>query len=289
MTLHTKLSLLASSAVLLALGGSCTQPRMNCTTAHSNYAAKYTLKSGDPTSPCGNLGGDLLNMQTYFATGGLNGTPKFSEPSLAIRTDTSVYFNEDLSGYGEPYGPDGGPVPIPGYEFDYGAGNALGKFKSGEPDTKDFCYGTDLKPSVISIPELPSYTIPDDPETMDVDETEIVPATPATTLRHEWTKARWVVSPDAQGTQFDGTVKVSLDGCSAEYDVIAVSPAIPCTADADCDAAGSGINPDFAVKCDLSLDYLLMPDEVDDPETPDVDETVDYGICIPAKELPSYK
>lgn len=287
MPVTTKLSALASAALLLVLGASCTQPRMNCTTAHTNYVGKYTLKSGDPTSPCGSLKGDLLNMQTYFATGGLNGTPKFAEPSVVIRTDTSVYANLDPEDYGSGYGPDGGPVPIPGYAYDYHAANSLGKFASGEPDASDFCTAKDMAPSVIAIPELPAYTIPDDPETVDVDETEMIPATPATTLRHEWTKARWLVSPDAQGTQFDGTVKVTIDGCTAEYDVLAVSPAVPCTVDDDC-KAGSGINPDFAVTCDLTLDYLLQPDEPDDPETPE-NEAVDYGICVLKEGLPSYE
>lgn len=278
MPVTTKLSALASAALLLVLGASCTQPRMNCTTAHTNYAAKYTLKSGDPNSPCGQLKGDLLNMQTYFATGGLNGTPKFSEPSVAIRTDISVYANFDPADY---------PVEIPGYNYDYHAANSLGKFASGEPDASDFCTAKDMAPSVIAIPELPAYTIPDDPETPDVDETEMVPATPPLTLRHEWTKARWLVTPDAQGTQFDGTVKFTQDGCTAEYDVVALSPAIPCTADDEC-KAGSGINPDFAVRCDLDLGDLIQPDEEDDPETPE-NEAVDWGVCILKAPLPAYE
>lgn len=276
MSVTTKLPVLASAGLLLVLGASCTQPRMNCTTSHSNYAAKYTLKSGDPSSPCGSLPGDLLNMQTYFATGGLNGTPKFSEPSLAIRTDASVYANLDPADYA---------VEIPGYMYDYDAASALGKFSSGVPDDKDFCTATDMKPSVVAIPELPAYTIPDDPETPDVDETEMIPATPATTMRHEWTVARWLVSPDAQGTQFEGTVKISIDGCSAEYDVLAVSPGIPCQADADC-KDGSGINPSFSVTCDLDLE-LIETDVADDPETPE-DETTNWGTCILKEALPAY-
>lgn len=278
MPVTTKLSALASAALLLVLGASCTQPRMNCTTAHTNYAAKYTLKSGDPSSPCGSLEGDLLNMQTYFATGGLNGTPKFSEPSMAIRTDSSVYANLDPADY---------PVEIPGYVYDYHAANALGKFVSGVPDDNDFCTATDMMPSVVAVPELPSYEeVPDDPMTPE-NEQVIAPATPATTMRHEWSKARWLVSPDAQGTQFDGTLKFTVDGCTAEYDVIALSPAIPCQADEDC-KGGSGINPSFAVTCDLDLE-LIEADSVDDPETPDVDETANWGTCIIKEALPAYE
>ena len=62
MSVTTKLPVLASAGLLLVLGASCTQPRMNCTTSHSNYAAKYTLKSGDPSSPCGSLPGDLHKL-----------------------------------------------------------------------------------------------------------------------------------------------------------------------------------------------------------------------------------
>lgn len=256
MQVTTKLSLLASSALLLALGASCTQPRMNCTTAHVTYAAQYTLKSGDPTSPCGSIPGEYLEMQTYFATGGLNGTPKFSEPSLAIRADLSVTYNETPGEY---------PVEVPGFTYDYYAPNALGKFISGLPDDSDFCTATDMKPSVVSLPELPEYMVEDDPETPE-DETATVPASPPTTLRYEWSKARWVVTPDAQGTQFDGTVKISIDGCTAEYDVLAVSPAVGCETDDDCADPAAGINPDFAVTCN-----------------------VDLGLCVPSKKLPAYK
>lgn len=274
----TKSCALASAALLLVLGASCTQPRMNCTTAHSAYAATYTLKSGDPNSPCGSLKGDLLNMQTYFATGGLNGTPKFNDPRVAIRTDTAVYANLDPADY---------PVEIPGYDYDYHNANSLGDFASGAPDANDFCTAVDMAPSVIAIPELPGYEeLPDDPATPE-NEQLLVPPTPAVTIRHEWTAARWLVTPDAQGTQFDGTVKFTIDGCTAEYDVLAVSPAVPCTSDEEC-KAGSGINPDFAVRCDLSLDYLLEPDVADDPETPE-NEAVDWGLCVLDAPLPAYE
>ena len=81
-----------SSAAALGLGlalslssGGCQQPQSYCTTGHGDFAATFKLTSGDAQSACGQFKGDVLGLQTYFAKGGLNGTPKFSEASMAIR------------------------------------------------------------------------------------------------------------------------------------------------------------------------------------------------------------
>jgi len=276
-----QLRVLVTGALLVVVGGSCTQPTMNCTTAHLYYAAQYKLTSGDENSPCAQQKGDILGMQTYFATGGINGTAKFSEPSAAIRPKYAGLLLQEALEY---------PVDVPGFtgmDEVLHWPNALGKFESGFPDDEDLCHVDELD-SAFDRPELPAYTVEDDPETPDVDETSMVEATPAISVRYEWTNARWLNTPDAQGTQFEADLKFTEDGCTAEYHVVAVSPNVACVTDDDCTADGNGINPDFAVECDNKINDPENPDVVDDPMTEE-DETTDFGLCVLAKKIPSYE
>ncbi|WAS94765.1 hypothetical protein [Nannocystis punicea] len=246
---------LVPCALLLVVGGSCTQPTMNCTTAHLPYAAKYELTSGNPMSPCAQQKGDILGMQTYFATGGINGTAKFSDPSAAIRPQYSGLLIAEALNY---------PVDVPGFTGEKGVEhwpNALGDFESGSPDGDDLCHVPQLGPATFTRPELPA--VADDPATED-DETKAV--SPPTTVSYEWTDVRWLNTPDAQGTQFEADLKFTQDGCTAEYHVVAVSPAVECAADEDCTLTGNGLNPDFAVEC-----------------------ATDIGLCVLAKPIPSYE
>lgn len=264
---------LVPGALLLVAGSSCKQPTMNCTTAHLYYAAKYELIKGDPDSPCAQQKGDILGMQTYFATGGINGTARFDEPTAAIRPQYAGLLVVAAQEY---------PVDVPGFTGEKGVEhwpNAVGDFESGFPDGEDLCRVPELV-SEFTRPELPA--IADDPMTPDVDES--VPATPPVSVTYDWSDARWLNTPDAQGTQFEADLKFTQDDCTAEFHVVAVSPAVHCASDEDCTATGNGINPDFAVKCDLEIHDPTL----DDLETPE-DESLDFGLCILAKPIPSYK
>lgn len=278
-SVRMKFSALASGALLLAIGGSCTQPRMNCTTAHGGFAVVYELKSGDPNSPCGGLKGDVVGMQTYFATGGLNGTPKFNDPSAALRTqfgslttDPYVYHTntpDDLRG------------PI----------NSVGDFTAGVPDAEDLCEIPEFGAASQTFPAIPEVPeVLDDPATPDVDESVPgEPALPPLSFREEWSDAKWLVNPDAQGTQFEADYKVTVDGCTAEYHAIGVYPATPCMSDDDCSGEGISINPDFAIRCALDIqDEYNAPDFPDDPATPE-DETENWGLCVLTGPIPAYK
>lgn len=291
------LGALACGALLGVLGTSCQQPKTLCTTAHLYYAAKYELKSGDPMT-CGRFKGDVLGMNTYFATGGLNGTPKFTEPSMAIRAQYAGLVFEHAQFYSDQ---NGEPVAVPGLEddpkdpddYDHMA-NALGDFDRAEPDDDDFCFAEKVGPARLELPELPEIPpipeVVDDPMTPEDEsapEVPGIPATPATSIVYEWSDAKWLVSANYQGTQFEADLKFTEDGCTAEYHVVAVAPAIGCQSDDDCTTAGVGINPDFAVKCDLGFeDQYGNVDVADDPGTPE-DETENWGLCVLSKDLPS--
>ncbi|MBA3548451.1 MAG: hypothetical protein H0T76_18365 [Nannocystis sp.] len=266
-------SVFSTSALALGLGlvlslttGGCQQPQSYCTTAHGDFATTYTLTSGDPQSACGGLKGEVLGLQTYYAKGGANGTPKFSEPSMAIRPATLGELI-DRAGSSDPAIVDPNAEP-----------NALAKFTAGLPDDEEFCAATKFSVSEITLPELPLIPgDPDDPQTPENEGTPDIPPYPATNIRYEWSNARVLVSANYQGTQFSADLKFTQDGCTAEYEVRGLYPLIGCALDAECcsteeDCRGkgedgadlplSGINPDFDVRCDTGLGYCVLRGDI---------------------------
>lgn len=256
-TLHRLATAASIAAGVLAVGAlsGCQQPKINCMSAHGDFAAVYELKSGDPLSPCGSLPGDILAMQTYAQEGGLNGTPNYNDAIVAIRP---YAVNDLLNRAMNP--PEAGGASLAQdqwYEI-----NAIGGFSAGLPDDNDFCMIPDFDAAEISLPLLPEVApTEDDPETPDEDESDPgLPELAATTIRYAWTDAKWLVSADAQGTQFEADLTYTRDGCTAEYHVLGLYPAIGCESDDDCTADDNGINPDFAVRCETSIGMCVIAD-----------------------------
>jgi hypothetical protein len=249
MTFHPHHALV-SSALLVGLFAAtgCQQPTPFCASAHGYYAAEYTLESGDPSSPCGGLLGDVLGLNTYYEDDDMR--PNLKASSVAIRTtylDTLVF---RLTDYGET-----DLSRAPGVQ-------SVGDFQGHKPDGEDFCSASNFSRTQLSLPEAPE--IPDDPETPDEDET--VPAQPATTVTMEWSNVRILVTADAQGTQMTADLRFEQDGCSADYSVVGVFPAVYCSSNADCADDANGINPSFATRCNTEL-----------------------GLCVLAKDPPAYQ
>ena len=267
-----------SSTVVLALGLAsglglpmvgCQQPQPYCSTAHGDFAATYTLKKGgDPNSACGQLKGEVLGFQTYSATGGLNGTPKFSEPSMAILPAQLG----DLLDRASSYDP-----PLAGIDPKQ-TGISLADFTDSFPDADEICEGKKFNAAELSLPELP--LIPgtmDDPATEEDETTPDIPAVPATTIRYEWSNVKVLVSANYQGTQFSADLKYTQDDCTAEYEVKGLYPLIGCASDLDCCSTEkecttkvdgktevlplSSINPDFDVKCSTELGFCVLNDD----------------------------
>jgi hypothetical protein len=242
---------LLSIAASAAFTTSCTQPLLNCASAYGPYAAEYTLTSGDPASLCGQLAGDVLGMSTYFQTGGKNGTPDYENADVAIRPESLGAMIE----YAEARG------IIEGDEDFYRA-NAIGSFTAGFPNDETFCMAEDFSVAEVSLPAIEA--IEDDPATSDVDETQ--PAQRDIRVRYVWSNARFVVSADAQGTQFEADLEYTESGCTATYHVVGLYPAVTCKTDDECNDDKNGINPDFAVRCNTDL-----------------------GLCVLDAELPAYE
>src|SRR5688572_16486722 len=83
--MSARIRTILSLAAAATLQAGCQQAPLNCTSAHGTFATRCDLKSGPKDQPCRQLPGDVLGMSTYYAEGGVNGTPKFDEPSVAIR------------------------------------------------------------------------------------------------------------------------------------------------------------------------------------------------------------
>lgn len=235
---------LATSMII----ASCSQPRMWCTSAHGDFAVKLELKSGDADSECGGFVGDVVGLDTYSAKGD-DGNPDFSNSSVGIAsTMLGGYYYVAIDRGAIELGEDG-QEPV-----------AFGPFTSSKPaDADDFCEVTDVNPAEISLPEL-------DPDPTDTDTTDQdFPGQPAVDMTLEWDGMRILVTPDAQGTQFEATLKVALNDCEAEYKALGLYPAVGCESNDDC-GDKSGINPDFAVECDE-----------------------DFGYCVLSKDPPSYE
>lgn len=240
-----------SAVGTVALTTSCAQPLLNCSSAFGPYAAEYTLTQGDPASACAQLVGDVLGMTTYYQEGGKNGTPDYENADVAIRPESLGAMID----YAEARGAIDGDVVF------YRA-NAIGSFTAGFPDDGTFCMVEDFAASQVSLPEIEAF--PDDPTTPDEDETQ--PAQAATDVTYQWSNARFVVSADAQGTQFEADLEYTQDGCTANYHVVGVYPVVPCATDDECEDDKNGINPDFALRCNAEL-----------------------GLCVLDGDLPAYE
>ncbi|KIG16172.1 hypothetical protein DB30_04890 [Enhygromyxa salina] len=229
--------------MVLLLATGCAQPVINCTSAHGYFAVEYVLTQGDPASSCGQLEGDVLGMQTYPQPGGKNGTPDYRNAIVAIRPESLGAMIKYATDRGAIDGDDVSPNA-----------NALGKFGQGFPTDDDFCLVDRVQRASVSLPEIEA--VPDDPNTPDEDESQ--PAQPAAEIAYQWSRARFVVSADAQGTQFEADLEYTRDGCTASYHAVGLYPAVSCESDAECDDDKNGINPDFAVRCNTELGLCVL-------------------------------
>jgi hypothetical protein len=236
-----------STIATVALTTSCAQPLLNCSSAFGTYAAEYTLTQGDPASACGQLVGDVLGMSTYYQEGGKNGTPDYENADVAIRPESLGIMID----YAEAQGVIDGDVVF------YQA-NAIGSFTAGFPNDDTFCMAEDFERSEVSLPDIEA--VPDDPTTTDVDETQA--ARRAIDVAYQWSNARFVVSADAQGTQFEADLEYTQDGCTAKYHVVGLYPAVACKTDDECNDDKNGINPDFAVRCNTDLGLCVLNDDL---------------------------
>jgi hypothetical protein len=98
-------------------------------------------------------------------------------------------------------------------------------FPEGEPTPAGLvATGTFARPQVDSegFCDVPDLTLMSDDRS-------------GTLLSYEPRGLRFLGAPAYQGAEFEGKVTMTVGSCVAEYDVQALSPAVPCLDDSDCD------------------------------------------------------
>lgn len=243
-----------SLALIPIAAAGCTQPPVNCTvSAAMPYSGKYKLTAGEGGGDCANLMGDALGFGAYNPATD-EGKPDLDRVFMSVRTT----FLGGLVAHAKDYGLAD--------TADGHAPHAFGEFSPSVPDG-GICRPTELSAALQDIPAVAADPgDPDDPE-------DDIPEQPATSMQETWTNVEVYVTAASLGTQVRGHYAVTQDTCSAEYDVIALFPQVYCgdedvlpdndsddvnsPDDSFCNADphpqlgyGSGISPDFPVKCD---------------------------------------
>ena len=229
------------------------------------------------------LTGDQVGMETYHPPKdvGDEKQPDFSIATVAIQTDSTG----NLSSWS-------GAAGLPEADPDNDKAYAIGKFTSAEP-VNDFCAVQDIKPSVQKFPGIDTEAMPPEQVAPEQDFTnEWRDVKFYVTAAAQGTQ----FSGDLVYTQVDHSDLASgmdtVSTCTVTYHVRGIWPAVPCwvpdpsedpryagqpqedpakpghlivdqaqcCADADPPArpVGSGINPDFPVKCDDILGYCVL-------------------------------
>ena len=265
---------LASSASIAA----CSQAQVQCQAGHAGSGVGFAVKYypvGTPGAACA-VPGDEIGFETYHPPGGGDdgSQPDFSVASIvAFQNNSMGVLIGDKSGVGSEDPEGAGKQAEDGSHIaPKHAAYSLGKFATVEP-VNDFCAVTDPQPAEQDFPLVPKRA-PDPADPMDMGDPEV----PASTVKYAWSDVKVYVTAAAQGTQFSGRLKYTQDSCSAEYNVAGVWPSVACTSrvpdgvDANGDPktklvanaalccptadplggrlTGSGINPDFPMKCE---------------------------------------
>jgi hypothetical protein len=259
--------------LVIALAG-CDQPEPTCSVARGTFAASYTLVEGE--GDCAGLTGELLGVQAYASrTSKSDPYPDYRNASIGIEP---LALNGLLGGAAGLVEPNAADKP-------YG----LGHFSSPTPDD-GYCKVPSLTTSRVRLPVTPAHDVdectsaPEQPE-IDVSyvfENVRVLATAAnygTKLEADLTYtlngcvAKYKVAAIYPAVSCDAQVYPEAEPIAySEEDGSAICPAPvempePQPKDAMCSSVanldegllyGSGISPDFAVKCDPVLLHCVL-------------------------------
>lgn len=237
---------LLSGVALLGPGTGCEQQKPKCATGRGSFAARYTFVSGPPS--CQARKGEKLGVQTYNRTGE-NDNPDLNHASIAIQSESLGLLVDNAE--------TAGIKDVDAKHKPY----AFGAFSTAEPEG-DICAVPALEPAVQSL-----EAVTEDPE-------KEIKEQPKSDVTYAWSNVKVYVTPSAYGTQFTADLSLTTNGESCAYNVQAMYPYVDCSKpdpndpkklvpdDSACAAeanpaagrpTGSGINPDFPVRCDPDL------------------------------------
>lgn len=269
---------LLSALSVLSLGAmGCDQPAPKCGVARGMFAATYTLVSGE--GECAMLHGDLLGVQAYNArTSASDDRPDYDKTSVAIQPQALTDLLGASAGLADPNEDD---LPY-----------ALGRFAHSSPKSS-YCDVPELSVARLRLPEIAEQevdactTLPVQPA-VDISyewsnvRVLVTPANYGTRFEADLTYTNGdctatykvaaiypVVSCDAapvpeepEATDPEETDEEPM--CPAEPEPVTPIPDDGlCAAVPDVAAGhpiGSGISPDFAVRCDPDLLLCVLKD-----------------------------
>jgi len=237
---------------------SCSQPDLFCDVASGPYMVQYIPK--DSANDCLMLSGERVGMKTYNPPTADKKTFDASKTTVALQANSVGVLADDARAIGVE---DSEPNHTQYSLGDY----------SNKPDANDFCSAPALSMAEQHIPET-AYT----------DEDGNAQVFPETRISYQWSNLEVYTTFAAPGTAATGEVTITKEvtdpmtgmtnACTVTYIANALYPRVGCEgADAEgnpsgmpdetkcCPVAdlangrtfGSGINPDFKVKCDPVL------------------------------------
>jgi len=254
-------------------GASCAAPEMLCEVGTGPYAVQYFPK--DPAQDCLKLPGELVGMGAYSPPREDGTNTDASRFTIAIQANAMGGLEDEAAAIGAK-DPDPAHVTY-----------SLGDY-SARPDADDFCAATNLAPAEQHIPET-NYT-----------DMEGNAATfPETRLTYAWRDVRLYMTFATPGNAATGEVTITReitdpasgakDTCASTYVASALFPSVGCekadamgmgTGEPDdtrcCAKAdpangrpfGSGLHPDFRVKCDPALLVCVLDWKPGEPFPP---------------------
>jgi hypothetical protein len=229
-------------SLVFGLGSCGDQAKPNCIATTNPFAVKLIELSRE--GACDTFGPATFNalpevgLSPYYERGS-DGQPDYERGSLAVQSaelGSIVYAALDR---GVANTPDGQL-----YSF--------GAFNGTEPDDNNICTVPTLSPTRVVLPEIAE--VPDDPATMDADES--LPAQPAVDVTLDWSNVRVYVTADVFGTQMDGDlvdtrVTATGESCSITYRALGLAPAVACGVTNE--DGSPATNPDGSLQLDPSL------------------------------------
>ena len=206
-----------SSFGLLALSA-CDQPAPKCSIARGAFAAHYTLVSG--TGDCATLVGEQIAVDVYYQPiSKKDPQPDLDHTFVAFQPDSLSGAIAGAAGLAEPNAED----------HPY----AFGPFVNTDPSA-DFCLVTAPSTARVRLPAIAEQT----------DMCTTTPAQPAVDISYTWSNVKVYVTPSAYGTQFSADLMYSKDGCTAQYKMTAVYPAVSCGVDTTAAPPSPATDPD---------------------------------------------
>lgn len=258
---------IAGGTALALSGVSCSQPSISCVVGHGAFYARYELVSSTGMG-CEGVLGDEIGMSTFLAPNADKSLADYNARSIAIQSSTLGTVLQDSEALGVP------DTANKAYAF--------GMYSS-TPDDKNICYaGGANGMAALSVAEQ------NIPEVMTEDDEGNPVTIPAQHLRQTWRNIKVYVTAGAPGTQAVGEMVYEdvIAGCSATYRFNALYPSVYCGMEVDADGDpettdditevasddlcnpkadpskgrvfGSGINPDFKVRCDPEVLHCVL-------------------------------